>query len=131
VILFALPLLSSLFSSSGFIPSASVPAFHIDTPLPPLTFQRLSGRLKVPYFVNPVDVEEYGTSNRKWRDLDYAAENKLVGMLNVECDREIRQREQLLKDAQGWFLVDQAKLEEARGLEMRACRRLNALGLGR
>ena len=85
----------------------------------------------MPYFVNPVDVEEYGTSNRKWRDLDYAAENKLVGMLNVECDREIRQREQLLKDAQGWFLVDQAKLEEARGLEMRACRRLNALGLGR
>jgi len=127
ILLFIIPLLSSLFSSSPSTPRG--PSINLSGPQPPNTFQRVSGNLKVPYWVNPAEVADYGA--RKWRELDKSAEVQLLGALDRECEGEMRERERLLQEAQGWFWVDEDKVQAARGLEMRSCRRLGELGYRR
>lgn len=124
LILFILPLLSSIFSSSGTAPAG--PSFRFDTPSPPYTQHRTSNRLKVDYFVNPSEVESLST--RQLRELDKTAEVRYVGQLNIECEAEVDRRRRLVSEAQGWFFVDQDKLAQARAMEMRSCRKLEGLG---
>lgn len=127
LILFLIPLLSSLFSSDSSS-SPRVPSFSVDVPSPPMTQHHVSANLRVPYYVSPADVADY-TNARAWKDLDRAVERRLIGTLQLECDSEVQMRERMLNDAQGWFFVDQEKLEAAQRMEMRACRRLNQLGV--
>ncbi|EON62740.1 hypothetical protein W97_01965 [Coniosporium apollinis CBS 100218] len=126
LLLFILPLLSSLFSGSS---SPTGPSVRFDSPSPPYTQQRLSGRLKVPYYVNPAEVEDFG--NKRWRELDKVAEVRYVQKLDGECEREQQARMRLMQDAQGWFYVDQERMERARRMDMRSCRRLGELGYQR
>jgi len=93
-----------------------------------MTQQHISARLRVPYYVRPADVAGY-TSAGAWKDLDRAAEQRLLGTLQRECDSEVQMRDRLYNDAQGWFFVDQAKLELAERMEMRSCRRLQSFGM--
>lgn len=125
LILFVLPLLSSIFSSS----SPSGPSIRFDTPEPPYTMHRTTPRLRVDYFLNPVEVEEY--SNRNFRDLDRKAESSYVTNLQYDCQLEMRTRNRMMDDAQGWFFQDVEKMREARSYEMRSCRRLDEWGLAR
>ncbi|KAF2086001.1 DUF1977-domain-containing protein, partial [Saccharata proteae CBS 121410] len=120
LLLFVLPLLSSLFSSST--PSTNGPSMRFDTPAPPYTLGRTSKNLHIPYFLDPSEVEDY--SARQFKQLDQKADVRFMGMLNVECEAEHQRQSRLMQEAQGWFFVDEGKMREARGLEMRSCRRL-------
>lgn len=50
-----------------------------------------------------------------------------MGNLNVQCENEQLQRQQLANEAHGWFWTDEEKLERARKMDMPSCRRLNEL----
>lgn len=125
LLLFILPLLSSLFSGSG----SSGPSLRFDAAVPPHTQPHTSSNLGVDYFVNPADVHSYNA--RQWKDLDSVAEKKYIGQLNVECEWETNRRQRLANEAQGFFFTDQIKMDKARRMEMPNCRRLNELTRGR
>ncbi|KAL8643351.1 MAG: hypothetical protein Q9228_000073 [Teloschistes exilis] len=125
LILFVLPLLSSMFSSS----TPSGPSFRFDSPEPPFILRRTMPRVRVDYYLNPAEVEDY--SNRNFRDLDRRAENSYIANLQYDCQVEMRTRNRMMDDAQGWFFQDTEKMREARNYEMRSCRRLDEWGLPR
>jgi DnaJ family protein B protein 12 len=81
--------------------------------------------MKVDYYVSPADVADYTPS--QWSKLDKVAENRLIGRLNVECQKEERERQQLFQEAQGWFYQDEKKIQQATLLPMKNCRRLDKL----
>jgi DnaJ family protein B protein 12 len=126
LIIFILPLLSTLFSGES---APSGPKFRFDSPSPPLTYGRKTDRLGVKYWVDPKEVEGWGT--RKWSQLDQRAEVALVGQLRAECEVETERRNQMVERARGWFWTDEALMDAARGMEMRGCRRLDELRVGR
>lgn len=123
LLLFIFPLLSSLFGNFSSTPS--YPSFRTDRAASPFTMQHTTYNLKIPYWVNPNDVSQY--SNRDWRNLDRIAESRYVGNLNVMCENEQLQRQQLVNEAQGWFWTDEEKLEQARRMNMPSCTRLSEL----
>jgi DnaJ family protein B protein 12 len=127
LILFVLPLLSSLFSGSSSTPSG--PSMQFDSPVPPHTMHRLTPRLKVDYYINPVEVADY--TPRKFSQLDQKAEIKFVQLLRVGCEEEQDIRNRLMNDAQGWFFQDAGKMQRAREMEMKSCRRLESMGVSR
>ncbi|KAK3670537.1 Chaperone protein dnaJ [Recurvomyces mirabilis] len=122
ILLFLIPLLSSLFSGS----TPSGPSMRFDAAVPPHTLSHTSNRLSVPYWVNPSEVSDF--TARKWKDLDKVAENKYVNQLSAECEWEQAQRQRLAQEAQGFFFTDQTKLERARRMEMPSCRKLEGYG---
>ena len=121
LILFILPLLSSLFSSS--MPTG--PSIHF-SPGPPNTMHRVSQQWNIDYYLNPTDVADY--NSRKMRDLDKTAEQQYISTLQYECQIETRNRNRMVEDAQGWFLQDVNKMREARNYDRRSCRRLESMG---
>ncbi|KAK5127510.1 hypothetical protein LTR85_006849 [Meristemomyces frigidus] len=123
LLLFLLPLLSSLFSGSG---APAGPAMRFDAATPPHTHQHTSNRLNVPYWVNPSEVQDY--TPKKWRELDKVAEGKYIGQLSAECEWEQNQRQRLAQEAQGFFFTDQVKMDRARRMEMPSCRKLEGHG---
>lgn len=122
--LFILPLLSSVFSSSS-VPQG--PAVVFDSPRPPNTQERVSVRLKVPYYVDPREVEGY--NNKAWVKLDQTAESKYIHTINVRCENERFQQQKMEQDALGWFRDDEDMKRQARELPMRNCKRLKELGI--
>lgn len=122
ILLFVLPLLSSLFSGSS---TPSGPTYRFDTAVPPHTMQRTTPKLNLNYFVNPGDVEDY--SARKFRQLDQRVEVDYVTKLRYECESEVHARERMIQEAQGWFFPDVEKMKEARAMELKSCRRLDNL----
>ncbi|KAL9605007.1 MAG: hypothetical protein Q9219_000195 [cf. Caloplaca sp. 3 TL-2023] len=122
LILFVLPLLSSIFSST----TPSGPSIRFDAPTPPYTMHRTTSRLQVDYFLNPVEVEDY--SNRNFRDLDRKAENSYVTNLQYDCQQEMRKRNRMIDEAQGWFFQDVEKMREARKADKIRNKRLAKLG---
>lgn len=91
--------------------------------------QRTTPRLNVDYYLNPTEVEDY--SNRKLKDLDRRAESSYVTNLQYECQTEIRTRNRMIDDAQGWFFPDEEKMRAARKFEMRSCWKLDGWGFSR
>lgn len=91
----------------------------------PHTLHRTTQKLNVDYFVNPVDVEDY--SARKFYKLDQRVDTDFVMKLRYECDGEVRARERMVLDAQGWFFPDVKKMKQARSMELKSCRRLDSL----
>ncbi|PSS27162.1 hypothetical protein M430DRAFT_37968 [Amorphotheca resinae ATCC 22711] len=128
LILFVLPLLSSLFSGSGSAAAAG-PSMRFDGPVPPHTLHRLTNRLKVDYYINPVDVDQY--TPHKFSQLDKKAEVTYVQQLKAGCEQELDARQRLLNEAQGWFIQDTSKMDRARNMEMRNCKKLDEMGMAR
>ena len=122
ILLFLVPLLSSLFSGP---PTPSGPSYRFDSAVSPHTLGRTTPRLNINYFVNPIDVEDY--SARKLRQLDQRVEVDYVTTLRYECESEVQARERMIQDAQGWFFPDVEKMKQARAMEMKSCRRLDSL----
>lgn len=120
--LFVLPLLSSLFSSAT---SPQGPSVVFEGARPPQTQMRTSTNLGISYWVNPAEVESYNL--KKWKALDTTAETKYIHHLNVKCEMEHQQQTRMVQDAQGWFYVDQNKMDEARRMEKKHCKRLKEL----
>lgn len=127
IVLFILPLLSSLFSGSDS--SSGVPLMRFDRAVAPQTQHRLTDRLKVDYYVNPADVEQY--TPYKFSQLDKKAEVKFIQQLNIGCEQELDARQRLVNEAQGWFMQDVDKMQRARDMEMKSCKRLDRMGVGR
>ena len=125
LILFVLPLLSSIFSSSSSEPPG--PMFRFDGPSPPYTVERTTPRLKVNYYVNPNDILDL--SNRKLNQLHERAEATYVSQLQYECEVETQGRNRMMQEAQGWFFPDVDRMHQARNMELRSCRRLDELRL--
>lgn len=123
LLLFVLPLLSSFFSGSSTPQGPSV-SFEKK---PPYTLSHTSTRLGVPYFVNPTDVEGYNT--KAWNKLDGLAETRYVHQLNLRCEYEHQEQQKAFQDAQGWFLQDERKMQQARNMEMPNCKKLRKMGV--
>lgn len=121
LILFVLPLLSSLFSSSPPV----TPSYRFDTAKPPHTMGRTTPNLNLNYFVNPLEVDDF--SARRFKQLDKQVETDHVRALRFECENEVNQRERKIQDAQGWFFPDIEKMKEARAMELPNCRRFEKL----
>jgi DnaJ homolog subfamily B member 12 len=124
LLLFVLPLLTSLFTGS----SSTGPEVLFQRS-PPNTLHRVTPRFQVNYYLDPRAVDGY--SERKLRQLDQTAEVKYVNTLKYECQVEHSERNRMLEEAHGWFSTDERKLREAREIPMRACNRLNDLGVTR
>ncbi|KAL5342581.1 hypothetical protein BJX70DRAFT_299571 [Aspergillus crustosus] len=124
ILLFVLPLLSSLFSSSA----ASGPSYRFN-PTPPHTMQRTTPEIKIDYFLNPKDVTDF--SSREFRNLDKQVEVDYVKTLRYECENEIHTRDRVIQEAQGWFFPDIEKMKAARAMELKSCQRLENLPLKR
>lgn len=122
LLLFIVPLLSSLFSGSA----PTYPSVRFDNPLAPQTFHHLSAKLKVDYYVDPKDTTDY--TPRKWKDLDSYVESRYVQKVSQECEIEKNMRERAFQEAQGFFSRDQVKWEHARAMPMPACKRLEGWG---
>ena len=90
---------------------------------------RTSQRLKIDYYLDPRDVVDYGS--RKMNDLDRKAENQYVTQLQYDCQIELRTRNAMREQAQGWFFQDVDKMREANEFDMRSCRHLDSLGFAR
>ncbi|KAJ5281571.1 Chaperone protein dnaJ [Penicillium angulare] len=122
IILFILPLLSSLFSGSS---APAGPSYRFDTAKPPHTMGRTTPKLNINYFVNPLDVEDL--SPRKLRQLDQRVEVDYVTSLRFDCEGEVHLRDRKIQEAQGWFFPDVEKMKEARAMELKSCRKLESL----
>lgn len=122
LLLFVLPLLSSLFGGS----TPSGPSIRFNGAAAPQTQMHTSGRLHVPYWVNPTEVHDY--TSKQWKRLDEVAEGKYVNILRGECEWEQGQRQRLAQEAQGFFFTDQSKLDKARRMDMPSCKKLEGFG---
>jgi len=122
LLLFVLPLLSSLFSGSD---TPKGPSLRFDAK-PPMTHQHTSNRLHIPYYVNPVDVKDY--TSKQWKALDRVAEGQMINRLSAACEQEHNAQIRMAQEAQGFFYTDTVKLEEARNMAMPNCQKLNGYG---
>lgn len=121
LLILVLPLLGQIFSG----PAEKVPGIRFDSAVPPHTMHRHSPRLKVDYFINPIDVKDWTPS--QFHKLDGLAESKYVKRLNVECNQEEAERQELIEQAAGWFYQDEEKMKKARNMPMASCKRLDQL----
>ncbi|KAI0577812.1 DnaJ DnaJ-class molecular chaperone with C-terminal Zn finger domain protein [Pyrenophora tritici-repentis] len=103
------------------------PSLVFETPRTPNTMKRVSSRIKIDYFVDPKDVQDY--TPKKWRKLDEAAENQYVSITNTRCQTEKFKQRKAMEDAQGWFSVDTEAMNKARNMELKNCNKLRKLGL--
>jgi DnaJ homolog subfamily B member 12 len=124
IILFIIPLISSIFSGTTSTPAGPQMRFNSD---PPFTAHRLTSRLKVDYYVNPADIVDYTT--QKFRRLDDRAEVAYVQQLRFHCGEELQEKRKIVEEATGWFFHDENKLERARSMELKNCRQLNDMGV--
>jgi DnaJ family protein B protein 12 len=85
--------------------------------------------MKLDYYLNPTEID--GWTPSQLSRLDSKAEINYVQELNIQCQSEQNQKQDLVNQAQGWFYQDAEKMHQARTMEMKACRRLDALGIGR
>ena len=122
LILFVLPVLSSLFSGSG----SPGPSLRFDSAVPPHTMQRTTSQLKIPYFINPRDVEDY--TNKHWRDLDKVAESKYIEQLSKECEWEQSERQREIWESHGLFFTDHDRIKRVRAKVLQSCQKLNSHG---
>jgi DnaJ family protein B protein 12 len=122
LLLFIIPLLSSLFSGAA----PTYPEVRFNNPLPPRTQQHTSYNLKVDYYVNPKDVADY--SKGDWKSLDKHVEVTYKENLISQCNYEIEQKQRARNDARGFFSRDEVKWQYAQQLPMPACKKLESWG---
>ncbi|KAJ9607699.1 Chaperone protein dnaJ [Cladophialophora chaetospira] len=125
LLLFILPLLSSLFTGS----SSSGPQVRYDSPHPPHTMHRVTPKYRVDYFINPAEVDGY--TSRQFSSLDQRAEVDYVSTLQYQCENEVQRQRHEINEATGFFFTDENRLQRARNMPMPGCRRLNELKVTR
>ncbi|KAK7948663.1 uncharacterized protein PG986_009549 [Apiospora aurea] len=125
IFLFLFPLLTSIFSGSET--QSAVPKMMFETGEPPYTHHRRTPKYHVDYYINPQDVP--GWTDHMFKQLDRQAEVKFTNELRFKCESEMRQRQDLYDNAQGWFYQDPDKMRVARAYEMHSCKRMQKMGL--
>jgi DnaJ family protein B protein 12 len=101
----------------------------MDSSRAPHTKKYVTPDHKVPYWVNPIEVKEL--SNRQLKDLHHRVEVRYVTELTHQCQIERQNQEDLFMEAQGWFFQDEAKMERAHRMELKACKKLKSIQSGR
>ena len=124
LILFVLPLLTSLFSGDESAPRGPEIRWSPD---PPYTTHRQTPTYHFDYYVNQHDIEEY--TPKMLKKFGTGVERRYLTNLQLECQGERQMRTRLLNQAQGIFWHDTDKLREANRLELRSCQRLRSLGV--
>jgi DnaJ family protein B protein 12 len=102
---------------------------RFDGPVTPHTLHRLTTRHKVDYYLNPVEVEHF--TPHKFSQLDKMADTKFIQQLQYNCERELDLQQRMVEEARGWFVHNTEKMNQARNLEMKNCRKLDSMGLAR
>lgn len=125
IIFFILPILGSLFTGDS---TPRGPGFKMDR-TPPFTMQRETPNFKIPFWVNPSEVKDLKKS--EIAKLDKGAETHIINGLNYQCTKELELQQNEANEAQGWFFVDQVRMDKARKMPMPSCQRLNELGARR
>ncbi|KAI5288298.1 hypothetical protein KEM54_005319 [Ascosphaera aggregata] len=125
LILVIFPLISSLFSTG----EPAGPSVRYNSPSPPHTVHRVTPKLKIDYYLNPAEVSKL--DKRGLYSLDQKVEVNYVSQLRSQCQMEVNAREKLIMDAQGWFFQDTEKMQRARELELKSCKKLEQLGVRR
>lgn len=126
IIFFILPILGSLFTGDSGTPRG--PGFKLDR-TPPYTIQRETPNFKIPFWVNPSEVKDL--KKGEIAKLDKRAETHIINTLNHQCTREQELQQNEANEAQGWFFVDQVRMDKARRMPLPSCQRLNELGVRR
>ncbi|MCJ1436405.1 hypothetical protein MMC27_005784 [Xylographa pallens] len=122
LILFVLPLLSSLFSGDS-TPSGPSFQFHAK---PPYTLHRKTHNYKVEYFVDPNEVGG-DFSRSKLHQLESRIESIYAQQIRLGCHQEIQTQNQMINEAQGWFFQDVLKMQAARDFPKPNCDRCKQL----
>ncbi|KAL8243826.1 hypothetical protein R6Q59_010084 [Mikania micrantha] len=125
ILLFLLPLLSSLFTSS----STATPNMRFDAAYGSQTMHRVTSKYKINYWINPADVE--GWKPRQLNGLDQQAEVSYVSSLQYQCEGEVQRRRREIHDATGFIWTDEERLRRAHQMAMPACKRLDDLKIAR
>lgn len=121
LLLFIIPLLSSLFSGAA----PTYPSVRFEN-AKPHTEKHVSTKLKVDYYVNPKDTADY--SPRNWRDLSSHVENSYIQKLGTQCEWERTLKQRAYQEAQGFWSRDQVKWQAAEDMPMPACQKLKGWG---
>jgi DnaJ family protein B protein 12 len=109
LLLFIIPLLSSLFS--GGAPTFPITRFDKAAPY---TQHHASAKLNVDYYFNPKDTADY--TKRNWRDLDSHVENKYIQRLGSECEWESSLKQRARQEARGFWSRDEVKWQRAEAM---------------
>ncbi|EWC45852.1 hypothetical protein DRE_04859 [Drechslerella stenobrocha 248] len=133
ILIFVFSLLSSILSGFGGNVADSTPSYNGPqikfAARVPYTEKRLTPTYKIPFYVNPVDIANYPQTKLNW--MDRFAEAQYVRGLQAACDREYEKKQERIQESQGWFFVDQKKLNDAMETPLTSCKRLNDLGVVR
>lgn len=122
IIFFILPILGSLFTGDSGTPRG--PGFKLDR-TPPFTMQRETPNYKIPFWVNPSEVKDLKKS--EIATLDRRAEAHIISVLSYQCTNEQEKQQNEANEAQGWFFVDQVRMNKAKMMPLPSCKRLNEL----
>ncbi|ODQ52888.1 DnaJ-domain-containing protein [Saitoella complicata NRRL Y-17804] len=124
IVLFIIPLLSSLFGDST---AASTPTWGFQKQ-PPMTEMRTTPKYNINYFVDPKKVD--GWSRSKFSKLGNEVEVTYVRGLQDACSREHEVKTREMNDAYGFWGIrpDTEKYEAAKSKPMPACERLQEMG---
>ncbi|KAI0125097.1 hypothetical protein BJ170DRAFT_488075 [Xylariales sp. AK1849] len=125
--LFLFPLLTSIFSGGDSQPI--MPGVVFDKASPPQTLHRTTHKLNINYYINPKDIA--GWTDYKLKQLDKEADATFVRIVRTKCEFEMRTKQGLHEQAQGWFFQDPEKMQIAREYETPSCKRLQDLGIAR
>ncbi|KAK6358856.1 hypothetical protein TWF696_000036 [Orbilia brochopaga] len=131
ILIFVFSLLSSMLSGFGGVPGETAPSYNGPpikfAPRMPYTEKRLTPTHKIPFYVNPVDIANYPQT--KLNRMDRFAETQYIRGLQAECEREYNKKQERIQESQGWFFVDQKKLQDAVNTPLASCHRLKELGV--
>ena len=121
LLLFIIPLLSSLFSGAA----PTYPSVRYDK-VDPHTHHHASRKLGVDYYVNPTEITDY--TSRNWRDLDSHVENNYINKLHTQCEWERTLKQRAYQEAQGFWSRDPVKWQLAEEMTMPSCKKLQGWG---
>ncbi|KAF3934588.1 hypothetical protein ABW20_dc0100847 [Dactylellina cionopaga] len=132
ILIFLFSLLSSILTGFGGSPDATPnyngPSIKFAS-RPPHIEKRVTPNYKIPFYVNPADMVNQ-TPTKLYR-MDQYAETIFLNRLLAECEREYKKRQERIQESQGWFWVDNKKLQEAVTLPLKSCQRLDDMGVPR
>lgn len=125
IVLFGFSVLSSLFQSGESIFGSSTPSYSFENKTP-YTSVRFTPTHKVPYWVNPTQVQS--VSAQTMAQLDKKAEVAFVRSLRENCEWEYQDRERRKNEAYGFFSVDKKAYNAAKNMHLPNCERLQGFG---
>ncbi|KAK6347672.1 hypothetical protein TWF718_005511 [Orbilia javanica] len=136
ILIFAFSLISSILSGFGGgttgTGTSQYPGPHFKWAQDAsYTQKRYTPTYKAAFYVNPSDIEKIPAEKLTYtlKRMDNYAETVYIKGLTMRCDKEYERRAAKIQESQGWFLVDQKKLDEAMAEPMRSCQKLASYGL--